>query len=570
MDVIEHAVSRDVADSVATGMAWKEVAALATPLALAACGGASPGGGADTPAPAPAPTSPVVIVTPPPTAVQASRFLAQATMGATSASIAEVTAQGYGPWLDAQFAMPRATSHWDWLIANGYNVAANMNVETGFDAVMWSQAIAAPDQLRQRIGMALLDILVVGISGVNLSWKQFATAAYVDVLMDNAFGNFRDLLTAVTTNAAMGSFLSFLNNRKANPATGAQPDENYARELMQLFTLGLYQLNMDGSVKTNGGTPLETYGQADVSGLARVFTGLALANSNNATPDRYRLPMVMTASTHETGASTFLGATVPAGVDGMIAIRIALDTIFAHPNLPPFFCRQLIQRLVTSNPSPGYVQRVASIFADNGKSVRGDMKAVIRAVLTDADARGDAALASTSAGKLRDPVLRLTGWARAFGATSPSNAWPIGDTSSPAFRLGQSPGRSPSVFGFFRPGYAPPASTISGANLVAPEFQITNEQSVVAYVNHMHGLIYNGAGDLKATYAEALPKAGDAQALVDHVNLVLAAGQLSATTASQIKAAVESISMTATGGPTSRVYAAVLLCLASPDYLTVK
>ena len=189
--------------------------------------------------------------------------------------------------------MTRATSHLDWLVANGYNAAANINSQAGFDATMWRQMIVEPDQLRQRVGMALLDMLVVGINGVNTNWQAFAAAAYVDVLLDNAFGNFRDLMDAITTNAAMGSFLTFLGNRKANPATGAEPDENYARELMQLFTIGLYQLNMDGSAKMAGGNPVETYTQADVSGLARVFTGSIVACTDNTTPDRDRAPLVM-------------------------------------------------------------------------------------------------------------------------------------------------------------------------------------------------------------------------------------------------------------------------------------
>jgi uncharacterized protein (DUF1800 family) len=416
--------------------------------------------------------------------------------------------------------------------------------------------------------MALLDMLVVGIGGVNLSWAQFAMAAYVDVLLDNAFGSFRTLIGAITTNAAMASFLTFLNNRKANANTGAQPDENYARELMQLFTLGLYQLNMDGSVKTSGGVPLETYGQADVTGLARVFTGLQLASNDNTTPDRMRQPLVMNAGLNETGTSTFLGTTVSGG--GMAAINAALDAIVAHPNVPPFVSKQLIQRLVTSNPSPAYIQRVATVFADNGSGVRGDMKAVIRAILLDSEARGDAALSSASAGKLREPVMRLTGWARAYGVTSPSNAWAIGDTSSPSSRLGQSMGRSPSVFNFFRPGYAPPDTAIAGAGLVAPEFQITNEQSVVAYVNYMSTLVANGTGDMKPDYTALAAKASDSAALVDEVNLVLAAGQLGSDAITAIRAAVDSVASTATNAATLRTQIAILLTLASPEYLTVK
>lgn len=534
-------------------------------LLLAACGD---GSGGSTPATGTAPSAPVVVAPAAINTAQASRFLAQTTMGATRAMIDTVVSRGFSGWIDDQVALPRATTHWDWLVANGYTVAANINSETGFDQTMWRQMIVEPDQLRQRVGMALLDMLVVGISAVNLNWKQFATAAYVDVLLDNAFGNYRTIMEAITTNAAMGSFLTFLGNKKANAQTGAQPDENYARELMQLFTLGLYQLNMDGSVRTSGGLPLETYGPADVSGLARVFTGLNLATTASTTPDRYRLPLIMTASQNETGAANFLGTSTSGG--GMAAVKVALDTIFAHPNMPPFVSRQLIQRLVTSNPSGGYVARVATTFADNGTGVRGDMKAVIKAILLDSEARSDAALTSSMAGKLREPVMRLTGWARMFNVTSASNAWAIGDTSSQSTRLGQSMGRSPTVFNFFRPGYEPPSTAIANAGLVAPEFQITNEQTVVAYINYMQGLVANGTGDVKPDYTNILTRAADSGALVDEVNLVLAAGQLSGTSLAAIKSAVDSVSATAANGPINRVGIAILLTLASPDYLTVR
>lgn len=556
-------VSADDAAPIAAATPWQAGAAAVPALLLAACGGGSGDGGGTPTASAPVTVLPAAI-----TATQASRFLAQATMGGTRAMIDSVISLRYEGWIDDQFAMPRATSHWDWLVANGYNASANINSEAGFDASLWRQMIVEPDQLRQRVGMALLDLLVVGIGGVNLSWRPFAVGAYVDLLLDNAFGNYRTILDAITTNAAMASFLTFLGNRKANAKTGAQPDENYARELMQLFTLGLYQLNMDGSVRTANGVPLETYGPADVSGLARVFTGLSLATSDNSTPDRLRKPLVMNSAINETGATSFLGATVSGG--GMAAIKTALDTIFAHPNLPPFVSRQLIQRLVTSNPSPAYVGRVAAAFADNGAGVRGNMKAVIKAILLDSEARSDTALTSASAGKLREPVMRLTAWARLAKVNSPSNAWAFGDTSSQSTRLAQSMGRSQTVFNFFRPAYTPHASAIGSAGLVAPEFQITNEQSVVAYVNYMQGLIANGAGDAKPDYADLIAKAGDSAALVDEINTVLAAGQLGTATVSAIRAAVDSVAATATDGPINRVGIALLLTLASPEFLTLR
>ncbi|MEA3045090.1 MAG: hypothetical protein QOH47_2928 [Sphingomonadales bacterium] len=539
------------------------LAALGVSLTLAACGGGGGGGGGGA---GMTPTPPAAIL---PTKIQAARFLSQASMGSSRTDIDQVAAQGFDAWLDAQFAMPRQTSHWDWLVAGGFATAATMNSQAGFDPVMWRQLIASPDQLRARVGMALLDFLVVGIDGVNVPWRQFAVAAYLDVLLDNAFGNFRTLMQAISTNVAMGYYLTFAGNRKANPATGSVPDENYARELMQLFTIGLLKLNPDGSVQANAGVPIETYTQDDITGLARVFTGWNLTNADNTTPDRMRLPMTNNAALHETGVKTFLGTTIPAGTAGPQSLTLALDAIFNHANVAPFVCKQLIQRLVTSNPAPAYVGRVAAVFANNGAGVRGDLKAVIRAILTDVEARSDAIAGASSAGKLREPIMRLTGWARAFGATSPSGAWPIGDTSSTSTRLGQSPGRSPSVFNFFRPGYTPPNSAIATAGLVAPEFQITNEPSVIAYVNYMAALLSAGSGDFRADYTAISALAADSLALLDEVDLLLGAA-LSAGTKASIRAAIDTIAFGSANGPIFRVYTAILLTLGSPEYLVQK
>lgn len=559
LDAVDKAAADD-SESQRPGAASVLVAGVSL-LTLSACGADGMGStpvtiGTGTPgSPTPTPT--------PISEAQASRFLSQATLGPTSATIAEVRQSGYDAWITAQFGMARATSHWDWLVAKGYNASNYINSTSGFDNTMWRQLIVEPDQLRQRVGMALLEMIVVGIDGIQLNWKQFAMAAFVDMLLDNAFGNFRTILDKVTTSAAMGSYLTFLNNRKANATTGSMPDENYARELMQLFSLGLYRLNMDGSQQLAGGVPAETYTQSDVAGLARVFTGLSLDSTDSTTPDRYRRPLIMNAAIHETGLSSFLGTTVPAGTEGMAAVQIALDAIFAHPNVAPFVSRQLIMRLVTSNPSAAYIARVASVFANNGTGIRGDMKAVIRAILLDSEARADPS--GTMAGKLREPVMRLTGWARAFGASSPSDAWAIGDTSSSNTRLAQSMGRSSSVFNFFRPGYAPPNTAIANAGLVAPEFQITNELSTIAYVNYMQTLIGNGVGDVKASYADLQSLTTDSQALVDAVNVTLAAGQVGATTIATIKAAVDTATTAA-----NKINIAVLLVMASPEYVTLK
>lgn len=506
------------------------------------------------------------------TTTQASRFLSQATVGYSKSDITTLAASTYNAWLDTQLAMARPQKFWDFLIAGGYDAAANINNNAGFDAMMWSQLMNSGDILRQRVGLALLSIWVVGIDGLTSSWRAFVMAAYLDGLWDNAFGNYRDIMEHVSTSPAMGQFLTFVNNTKANPTTGSIPDENYARELMQLFTIGLYQLNMDGTQVLSGGQPVATYTQADVSQGARVWTGYNYANNDNTTPARMRLPMIMNAAQHETGATSLLNGaiTIPVGTDGATARKITLDALFNHSNLPPFIGKQLIQRLVTSNPSPAYVNRVANVFVNNGNGVRGDMKAVIRAILTDAEARDDSQVASTTFGKLREPILRLTQWARAFNVTSPTNLWPFGNTSSSANRLGQSPGRSPSVFNWFRPGYTPPGTTIASAGQVAPEFQITNEPTIIAYVNYMQTLIAGGSGEAKPDYSTLTGIASDSQALLNELNLVLAANQISAATIAQMKTALDSIAVTTPAGINNRIYAAILLVMASPEYLVLR
>ena len=537
--------------------------AAAGSLALAACGD----GGSSSSPPAPPPAPPVTVKV---TAVQASRFLSQGAIGHSKADLLNLADSGYEAWLTAQFAIARPQKFWDYLIANGFDAATNINGTNGFDAMVWAQLMGSGDLLRQRVGLALLDQLVVNVDGFGSSWRAFALAAYLDVLWDNAFGNFRDVLEGISTNAAMGLYLTFLGNSKANPATGSIPDENYARELMQLFTIGLTMLNMDGTQVLSGGNPVPSYTQADVSQAARVWTGYNFANSDNTIPGRFRLPMTITASRSETGGASFVGITIPAGSDGATARKLALDGLFNHQNVPPFVSKQLIQHLVTSNPSPAYVGRVAAVFANNGSGVRGDLKAVIRAVLIDSEARDDTQVNSTTFGKLREPVVRLVQWAKAFGVASASQLWAFGNTSSSATRLGESPGRAPSVFNWFRPGYVPPGSAFAASGTVAPEFQITNEPTIIAYVNYMQTVIVNGAGDAKGDYSALTTIAADSQALLSELNLVLAANQISAATIAQMKTALDTIATTTTAGTLNRIYAAIVLVMASPEYLVLR
>jgi len=535
---------------------------------LAGCGGG--GGGGSAPATSIAASTPDTTISKI-TDAAAARFLAQASMGATRAQIARVAALGYEGWLDEQFGMAPSTTRWDALVADGYSADVNRNGQAGFDICAWRKLIASPDTLRQRIALALSEILVVGIDGLTGAWRQFTGAAYLDLLEANAFGNYRTLLGAVSLSTAMGEFLTYRGSAKANPKTGALPDENYARELMQLFTIGLVQLNLDGTPKLAQGRMQDTYGLDDITGLARVFTGwdYDLGTSGSTTPDYKRRPMIQAGTRHETGTKTFLGQTIAAGGGGMADLDAALDVIFAHPNVAPFVSRQLIQRLVTSNPSPAYVARVAAVFNDDGSGVKGsakgNLRAVVKAILLDVEAR--TASIAPGAGKQREPMLRFVAWARAFNATSPTNAWAIGNTSDSASRLGQSPLRSPSVFNFFRPGYVPPNSEIAAAGLVAPEFQLTNESSTVGYINFMQTVVSRGIGDVKADYTALLALADDAAALLNELNTVLAAGQLSSATLSLLKSALTGMASGADAARQNRVYAALTLVLAAPEFI---
>lgn len=550
----------------ATTLPVAAAAALAASAALAACGGggdSGPGGVAGGGS-GDLPDEPMA-------AGDASRLLAQATLGASRTDISRAEAVGARKWIEQQFEQPETGSHYDWMMANGYGVESNRYGTSGLDSSLWRKFIGGSDALRQRMVLALSEILVVSISGIDAEWRQFAVANYVDILERNAFGNYRQLLQEVTLSTAMGYYLTYRGNAKAN-GRGSQPDENYAREIMQLFTIGLLQLRPDGTVVP--GNP-ESYDSDDVSGLARVFTGWDLDRtglSNPVPPDVQRRPMAQVGSRYETGAKSFLGVTIAAGTDARTALNIALDTLFNHPNVPPFISQQLIQRLVTSNPSPAYVGRVAAAFADNGAGVRGDLKAVLRAILLDPEARNAAAAAANPTfGKVREPVVRFLNWARAWRANSPSGLWAIGDLSDPASRLGQSPLRSPSVFNFFRPGYVPPGGSLATAGLTCPELQIANETSVAGYLNFMQRAI-NGSsvGDVVADYSSLLALVNDSRALLAELNLVLAAGQIPQSTLAPLQAALDTIALRTDAARRNRVLAAMLLVLAAPEYIAQK
>ena len=595
-------------DEGSPGLQALPVAAIAV-AALAACGdGTEPEAGTESDADLQAIRRRVRSGYPSPRSdAEAARFLLQAQACATSTDIASVRSGTFAAWLSAQYAKPLGPTGWDWLNARGY---ATIDSTTRYfdntypgDYMIWNQLMTAPDALRKRCALALSEFFVVSLSGLDFAWRSHGIAAWWDLLVANAFGTFRQLLEAVTLNPAMGYYLNTKGNLKEDPAKGRLPDENYAREVMQLFSIGLYQLNLDGTPKTDAqGNRIESYSQADVTNLARVFTGYDIdmsqnvntydpvlnRNIPNTTPAR--LPMVLNASRHSTLAATFLGVTIPAGTPGATALKTALDTLFNHPNVGPFFGRQMIQRLVTSNPSRSYVARVAAAFNNNGAGVRGDLKAVWSAILLDEEACNTTGLTQVGFGRLREPMLRFVQWGRTFGIASTLGSWKIGDLGNPATQLGQSPLRPPSVFNYFRPGYVPPSTELVANRSVAPEFQIVNESSVGGYLNFLQGVVRNGlyvgapdqpnAGsnasngyDITAAYAAELALVTDAVALVKRLALLLCADQLSASTQTLIVEALNATPVTAASTDAvkrNRVAAAVLMVMASAEYLVQK
>ena len=510
-----------------------------------------------------------------PTAAQASRLLSQATFGANDAAIARLSDLGTAAWFDEQFAQPQ-TLHVDYMNAAQSALPAGTTIsQNQFFESFWKQVASGNDQLRQRVAFALSQIFVISYQNSTLASMPRGVAGYYDMLGANAFGNFRDLLENVALHPMMGVYLSSLKNQKT--AGSRVPDENFAREVMQLFTIGLRQLNQDG---TDTRVPADaTYTNDDIKGLAKVFTGWSWAGPDKSStrffggtpePDRDWRPMQNYPTYHETLPKSFLGVTIPANTSGEASLKIALDTLFNHPNVGPFIGRQLIQRLVSSNPSPAYVSRVAAKFADNGQGVRGDMKAVIKAVLLDPEAV-TAQTSNNNAGKLREPVIRLANWMRAFNATSSSGHFTIANLDDPLFSLGQTPMRSPSVFNFYRPEYVPPNTSFASAKLFSPEMQITDESSIVGYLNLMRNAIPNGIGtanDVKADYTAELALASTPDKLLDRVNLLLMQNQMSTNLRSQILAAMNSNPNNMTN--TNRVYLAIFLTMASPEYIVQK
>jgi uncharacterized protein (TIGR03437 family) len=516
-----------------------------------------------------------------PTARDAARFLTQATFGPKLSDITELQNKGFDQWLNEQFALP-VTSHISYLEAA--EAAGGAFYQTQMMESFWKQAVTGQDQLRQRVSFALSEILVVSFNS-NLDNEQYALGSYVDTLNRGAFGNFRRLLEDLTLHPAMGRYLDHLQNDKEDLVTGRNPNENYAREILQLFSIGLYKLHPDGSLMLDAnGLPIPTYDQSVVKGFAHVFTGwsygtFALTENNWKWPPVWRnghafwlVPMQVWPDHHSITSKKLLnGVVLPAGQTAQKDLTDALDNIFNHPNVGPFIARQLIQRLVTSNPSPGYVYRVARTFNNNGSGVRGDMKAVVRAILLDYEARSLEVISHQGYGKLREPIVRFAHLLRAFNYSCPCGTFPLHWMDSAEYALGQNPLRARSVFNFFEPGYSHPGN-IAAAGLHSPEFQITNDTSVIGLSNFMRYVVFQGfkwdeTKPLLPDYSAVLPMAQNPSQLIDHLNVVMMAGGLSDRLKTSL---VTEISRISASRPDERVKEAIHLVITSPEYAIQK
>ena len=571
--------------------------------ALASCGG---GGGSS------GGSSGSSISAPPVSKVEAFRFLNQGGFGATEAEASRLIALGdsntaYTRWIDAQVAkpasllLPALEAAYPNPVPQGFNIGSlnAVRLETWFNNVVYGE-----DQLRQRVAFALSEIMVVSQVGALLNLPN-ATADFHDMLARNAFGNYRTLLEEVTLHPAMGVYLSMLGNQKAVAGTNLRPDENYAREMMQLFSIGLVELNVDGSNRLDAsGQAIPTYNQDIIEGFARVFTGWKWACASTVTTCTFAntrpqlapatgynqvKPMQLFADQHEIGTkrvlaysgSTLTNGTIPANQSGAQDLKDALDNVFNHPNVGPFISRQLIQKLVTSNPSPAYVQRVAEKFNNDGSGRRGNLEAVVRAILLDSEARGAATGTQAAyAGKLKEPLLRLTQLWRAYNARSASGK--IGAARNfaggAAAVFGQAQGSSPSVFNFFSPFFAP-SGEIADAGRVAPEMQIATEYANTQIANFFWVQSLSrtqlattlNADDMFINTTDELAIAADSEALVNRVAEKLLGGstQMSAALKSEMKAQIERTAVPTTNPTTAlatRTADAIYLIVTSPEF----
>ncbi|MBP8086362.1 MAG: DUF1800 domain-containing protein [Saprospiraceae bacterium] len=532
--------------------------------------------------------------------MEASRFLSQATLGADLATIEQVANQGIEAWIDDQMTVPQSQTLdrlnevfaevIEWYLVNGGNPdeVSTRPYWTIFNYTWWENHMKNDDLLRQKVALALSEIFVISIES-NLSDAGFGLADYYDILLKHSFGNFEDMLREISLHPCMGYYLSHLNNPREIPEENIHSDENYAREIMQLFTIGLYELNQDGSRKTDGqGEWIPTYDQADIKELAKVFTGLGVGGvmENEWVDEPYfgldiyvadmTTPMIMYEEWHQPGTKTLVnGYVIPAGQTGLKDINDAVHQLFLHPNVGPFIGKQLIQRLVTSNPTPGYISRVAAVFADNGQGERGDMGAVIKAILMDPEARTCSALEEDRFGKLREPFTRYTHFSKAIQMEQYyGRYWNVAYGFYQA--TNQMPLASRTVFNFFLPDFQP-IGAIADNGLVGPEFQIHNSRTSIEFINRVNDWAVWGyvmddweAENPSVTYNidELTPLARDPEVLINRLDVLFTHGMLSDRTRQIIKDAITP--MISEDYRNDRTRLAMYLIMISPDYAIMK
>ncbi len=507
---------------------------------------------------------------------EAVRFLNQATFGATEAAIVGLQEAGtYETWIDQQIAETGSFT------APYVRANSNGSLRTTRHHIWWQNAITGSDQLRQRMAFALSEIFVVSDIDYILSNSQYGMCNFYDMLATEAFGNFRELLQQVTLHPVMGVYLSMVRNEKADPSRNIRPDENFAREILQLFTIGLYELDIDGQARLDAeGKPQPNYDQTTVEEFAKVFTGWDHADSrawdSNQEHD-LTVPMVANEDFHDTSTKTLLNAvTLPAGQSAAQDLKAALDNIFAHANVAPFIATALIKRFVTSNPTPAYIQRVAETFNDNGSGVSGDLGSVIKAVLLDDEARKNRNNDDETFGKIKEPLLRLSQLWRAFDAVPGPEADNVYHTKVKtsdriAEVIGQSPMTSPSVFNFFLPDHPLDVEN----DLVAPEKQILSEVNIASTNNMLFTQIeLNDRADAQQTQTtitidRQIAMADDAKVLVDHLDELLLAGQLPDEISTALVDSIESLP-TDDAGRRTRVVEALYCIVNSPYHYVQK
>jgi len=498
-----------------------------------------------------------------------ARFLSMATFGATEESVAEFQELGVDGWFEKQFSA-EPSLHYPLMPLD----PNRPNTPAARMAAWWLNSLTGQDQLRQRVAFAWSELFVVSDKG---NVPPLGVAAYQDLLLTHAFSNFRDLLEQVTLSPAMGRYLSMLGNQKGDEAKGTFPDENYAREVMQLFTIGLVKVNKDGSVKLDkNGEPVSSYTQQDVEALARVFTGWTYADATSfgSTTQNWTEPMQAWPSYHDTGEKTlFKDIVLPSGQSPEADLKMALDALFEHKNTPSFVASHLIRRLVTSNPSADYIKRVAKVFIDNGAGVRGDIQAVTRAVLLDAEALYGAEL-NPAFGKMREPLLAMTSLWRYTHARSISGVmgfyWPEGS-------IGQAPLSAATVFNFFSPDYAP-IGELMDAGMVAPEFELHEDSLAPKYFNYLQGSLTwrywgNPSMDEYPDYiltdlGRVKTLADDPATLVDELSTYLVGGNMPAAYRDQVLDYLNSLNLSSSPDPKLKLcQEAMSLILQSPYFM---